>query len=154
MIRAGPTLPCHPACGIVKLPTFQTFGRAWRGAQALSQSAGMNEAPQQVTQILEGMEAGDPLAAERLLPLVYAELRRLAAHKMAKEVPGQTLQINDALKKLEAEAPEKALLVKLRFFAGLTVLEAAEALGIAPATAKRYWAFARAWLYSELQATP
>jgi RNA polymerase sigma factor (TIGR02999 family) len=189
----------------------------------------MREAPESVTQILEGMQAGDPLAGEKLLPLVYAELRRLAAHKMAQEAPGQTLQptalvheawlrlagsgnehwnsrdhffgaaaepmrrilierarrrhrvrhgyglmridldqvdvaittnddlllrINEALEKLEAEAPEKAQLVKLRFFAGLTVLEAAEVLGIAPATAKRYWTFARAWLFSELQTTP
>jgi DNA-directed RNA polymerase specialized sigma24 family protein len=61
------------------------------------------------------------------------------------------LRIHEALQKLESEAPEKAQLVKLRFFVGLKIPEAAAALGIAPATAKRYWAFARAWLYTELQ---
>ncbi len=180
-----------------------------------------------VTQILDAVSAGDAKAAEKLLPLVYEELRRLAAAKMANEAPGQTLQptalvheawlrlvgsgqtywngrghffgaaaeamrrilierarkrrrqrhghglvrldlsevdvaittdddlllrINDALDKLAAEAPDKAQLVKLRFFAGLSIAEAAEALGIAPATANRHWAFARAWLLAELQA--
>ena len=62
------------------------------------------------------------------------------------------LRINDALDKLAAEASDKAQLVKLRFFAGLSISEAAEALGIAPATANRHWAFARAWLLAELQA--
>lgn len=180
----------------------------------------------QVTQILEAAEAGDEGAAEKLLPLVYEELRHLAAAKLAQEAPGQTLQptalvheawlrlvgagnehwngrghffgaaaeamrrilidrarrrhrerhghglvrvdlnqldvaittdddlllrVNEALEKLEAEAPEKARLVKLRFFSGLSVLEAAEALGIAQITAKRHWAFARAYLLAELQ---
>ena len=180
-----------------------------------------------VTQILDAVSAGDAKAAEKLLPLVYEELRRLAAAKMANEAPGQTLQptalvheawlrlvgsgqtywngrghffgaaaeamrrilierarkrrrqrhghglvrldlsevdvaittdddlllrINDALDKLAAEAPDKAQLVKLRFFAGLSIAEAAEALAIAPATANRHWAFARAWLLAELQA--
>jgi RNA polymerase sigma factor (TIGR02999 family) len=186
----------------------------------------MDGASEQVTQILEAVGAGDERAAEKLLPLVYDELRRLAAARMAQEAPGQTLQptalvheawlrlvgsgkehwngrghffgaaaeamrrilidrarkrhrerhghglvridfsqldvaittdddlllrVNDALEKLEAEAPDKAQLVKLRFFTGLSVSEAAETLGIAPATAKRYWAFARAWLLTELQ---
>ncbi len=186
----------------------------------------MNRASEQVTQILAAVNAGDESAAERLLPLVYDELRRLAAARMAKEPPGQTLQptalvheawlrlvgggneqwngrghffgaaaeamrrilidrarkrhrkrhgdglvridldgldvaittdedlllrVNDALEKLEVEAPERAQLVKLRFFAGMSVSETAEALGIAPATAKRYWAFARAWLLVELK---
>jgi RNA polymerase sigma factor (TIGR02999 family) len=188
----------------------------------------MDGASEQVTQILEAVDAGDERAAEKLLPLVYNELRHLAAAKMAREAPGQTLQptalvheawlqlvgsghehwngrghffgaaaeamrrilidrarkrnrkrhgqglvrldldqldvaittnddvllrVNEALAKLEAEAPSRAQLVKLRFFTGLSVNEAAEVLGIAPATAKRYWAFARAWLLAELQNT-
>jgi RNA polymerase sigma factor (TIGR02999 family) len=182
----------------------------------------------EVTQILMAMERGEARAAEELLPLVYEELRHLAAAKMAKEAPGQTLQptalvheawlrlagsgpqhwnsrghffgaaaeamrrilierarkrgrvrhggglvrldgrqldvaittdddlllrVDEALEELALEAPDKAQLVKLRFFAGLSIAEAAEALGIAPATAKRHWAFARAWLFTELQAT-
>lgn len=186
----------------------------------------MSSASEQMTQILEAVGAGDAQAAEQLLPLVYEELRRLAAAKMAQEQPGQTLQptalvheawlrvagsgqqhwnsrghffgaaaeamrrilidrarrrhrqrhgqgwvrldisqldvaavtddevllrLNGALEKLETEAPEKARLVKLRFFTGLSVVEAAEVLGIAPITAKRHWAFARAWLLAELR---
>jgi len=186
----------------------------------------MDATSEQVTQILEAVDAGDERAAQKLLPLVYDELRHLAAAKMAQEAPGQTLQptalvheawlrlvgsdkehwngrghffgaaaeamrrilidrarkrhrqrhghglvridisqldvaiytdddlllrVNEALEKLEAEIPDKARLVKLRFFTGLSVSEAAEALGIAPATAKRHWAFARAWLLAELQ---
>jgi RNA polymerase sigma factor (TIGR02999 family) len=63
------------------------------------------------------------------------------------------LRVDEALEKLALEAPDKAQLVKLRFFAGLSIAEAAKALGIAPATAKRHWAFARAWLFTELQAS-
>jgi len=181
----------------------------------------------EVTRMLESVAPGDSKAAEELLPLVYEELRHLAAAKMAKEAPGQTLQptalvheawlrligsgpqhwnsrghffgaaaeamrrilierarkrgrvrhggglvrldgrqldvaittdddlllrVDEALEKLAVEAPDKAQLVKLRFFAGLSIVEAAEAMGIAPATAKRHWAFARAWLFTELQA--
>jgi RNA polymerase sigma factor (TIGR02999 family) len=187
----------------------------------------INEGVSEVTRILDSIALGDPKAAEELLPLVYEELRHLAAAKMAKEAPGQTLQptalvheawlrlagsgpqqwnspghffgaaaeamrrilierarkrgrvrhggglvrldgrqldvaittdddlllrVDEALEKLALEAPDKAQLVKLRFFAGLSIAEAAEALGIAPATAKRHWAFARAWLFMELQA--
>lgn len=61
------------------------------------------------------------------------------------------LRLNDAIEKLAAHAPDKAELVKLRYFAGLSVAEAAEALGIAPATARRHWAYARAWLHAELR---
>jgi RNA polymerase sigma factor (TIGR02999 family) len=174
----------------------------------------------------EPTERGELPPAEELLPLVYEELRKLAASKMAREAPGQTLQptalvheawlrlvgseaqhwnsrghffgaaaeamrrilierarkrgrvrhgrglvrldlsqldvaittdddlllrVDEALEKLALEAPDKAQLVKLRFFVGLNIAEAAEALGIAPATAKRHWAFARAWLFTELQ---
>jgi RNA polymerase sigma factor (TIGR02999 family) len=175
-----------------------------------------------VTQILSQIEHGDSSAAEQLLPLVYNELRKLAATKLAKEKPGQTLQatalvheayvrlvnndkvphwnsrghffaaaaeamrrilvdsarrkrsqkhggnhqrlpleesdlptfadaekllaVDDVLDKLAAEAPEAAELVKLRVFTGLTVNEAAAALGIPRTTAFRHWTYARAWL--------
>ena len=180
-----------------------------------------------VTRILSAIGQGDPQAAEQLLPLVYDELRRLAAEKMAQEKPGQTLQATalvheayirlvdvekaqhwdsrrhffaaaaeamrrilvdqsrrkrslrrggdlkrHALEQAEITAPEplvdvtavdealarfeqvdklKADLVKLRYFAGLTIPQAAEALGISSATADRYWAYARAWLHAELK---
>ncbi len=179
----------------------------------------------EVTRILEAMEQGESRAAEQLLPLVYEELRKLAAWKMSREAPGQTLQptalvheawlrlagaekpqwnsrahffgaaaeamrrilienarrkkairhggdqrrldiqdleiaapadddqllaINEALEKFAVLDQEKARLVKLRYFAGLTVQQAAELLGISEATAKRWWAYARAWLYAEI----
>jgi len=173
---------------------------------------------QEITQILDAIQRGDCAAAEQLLPLVYEELRRLAACRMAREKPGQTLQatalvheaylrlvggetkqswenrrhffaaaaeamrrilidrarkqarapardplddvaapepvstddvlmIDEALTRLAAEAPDKAELVRLRYFAGLSLEDAAEALGISRATASRHWAYARAWLY-------
>jgi RNA polymerase sigma factor (TIGR02999 family) len=181
----------------------------------------------EVTRILCAIEGGDPHAAEQLLPLVYEELRQLAAQKLAQEKPGQTLEatalvheaylrlvdvekaqhwdsrrhffaaaaeamrrilinrardrrrlkrgggwrrlhldqidicvaeppdefliLNDALDKLAQEDPACAELVKLRFFAGLTLDEAANTLGVVRRTADRYWAFARAWLYAELR---
>src|SRR5262245_5199199 len=183
---------------------------------------GMSE----VTRILSAIEQGDPRAASQLLPLVYDELRQLAAHRLAHQAPGQTLQptalvheaylrlvgdpegsdwdsrghffaaaaeamrrilvdqarrkgavkrgggrrrvplaelhritefpedlldLDDALTRFAAEEPDKARLVQLRFFAGLSTAEAAGALGVSVATAERWWAFARAWLYSELQ---
>jgi RNA polymerase sigma factor (TIGR02999 family) len=180
-----------------------------------------------VTQILSAIEQGDPSAAEQLLPLVYDELRKLAAQKMAQEKPGQTLQatalVHEAyirlvdaekvqhwnsrghffgaaaeamrrilidqarrrkskreggelkrrpLENVEIASPEPlvdllaldealgrfeqidkpaAHLMKLRYFAGLTIPQAAEALGISPTTADRYWAYARAWLHTELK---
>ncbi|HEX7619228.1 MAG TPA: ECF-type sigma factor [Verrucomicrobiae bacterium] len=180
-----------------------------------------------VTHILESIERGDPKAADELLPLVYGELRKLAASKMANEAPNQTLQptalvhdawlrlvgndnpqfanrahffaaaaeamrrilidkarrkralrhggdqqrmdiegmelaapgdddqllaINDALDKLDGQNKVEAELVKLRYFAGMTLEEAAEVLGISPRTADNYWAHARAWLYREVKA--
>ena len=181
-----------------------------------------------VTQLLTAIEKGDPQAANQLLPLVYDELRRLAAQKLALEKPGQTLQstvlvheaflrlvkadpeahwdgrghffaaaaeamrrilvenarrkhrlkrggdrqrvglrqivamsdvpsedllaLDEALDLLAAEDGQKAELVKLRYFAGLSVQEAARCLGISRATADRYWAYARAWLYDRLRA--
>jgi len=180
-----------------------------------------------VTRILEAVQQGDPNAADKLLPLVYEELRRLAAHKMANQAPGHTLQptalvheawlrlignqeaqfvgrahffaaaaeamrhilidsarrkramrhgggqvrvdiqnleiaapadddellaIHEVLDKLATEEPQKAELTKLRYFVGMTFEEAAEVLGISVATAKRHWAYARAWLYEEIRA--
>ena len=188
----------------------------------------MNE----VTRILSAIEQGDPHAAEQLLPVVYEELRQLAAQKLAQEPPGQTLQatalvheayirlvaspgrksgeepqhwdsrghffaaaaeamrrilidsarrrrsqrrggqaerrplegleaaapvsdeellaVDEALERLRQVDPPKAELVKLRYFGGLTIPEAAQALGISIATSNRYWAYARAWLHEEL----
>jgi RNA polymerase sigma factor (TIGR02999 family) len=181
----------------------------------------------EVTRILSAIGHGDPSAAEQLLPLVYDELRKLAATKLAQEKPGQTLQatalvheayirlvdvdkarcwnsqghffaaaaeamrrilinrardkgrqkrgggrqcvdlarlvvadkasdqellvIDDALQELARKNQPCAELVKLRFFSGLTLEEAARAMGIARRTAYRYWAFARAWLFDALQ---
>jgi RNA polymerase sigma factor (TIGR02999 family) len=180
----------------------------------------------EVTHILSAIEQGDPHAAEQLLPLVYDELRKLAAQKLAQEKPGQTLQptalvheaylrlvdvdqaehwnsrghffaaaaeairrilvesarrksrlkhgrqyprvdldsaclvsaapsldlvaLDEALSRLAETEPAKAELVKLRFFAGLTMPEAAAALDVSLATAERYWTFAKSWLYAEL----
>lgn len=183
----------------------------------------MNE----VTQILGAIRRGEPKAAGELLSLVYAELRRLAAAKMASEAPGQTLQptalvheawlrlshddrrrwndqthffaaaaeamrlilvdnarrkraqrhgggqqrvempeiaspvmesddkvlaVNEALERFAVLDPQKAELVKLRYFVGMTLEQAAEALGLSERTAKRHWAFARAWLQEEIKA--
>ncbi len=181
-----------------------------------------------VTRILEAAARGDKASAQELLPLVYQELRKLAAHKMAGQAPGHTLQptalvheawlrlvgneepsqfagrahffaaaaeamrhilidsarrkraarhgggqvrvdieavevaslanddellaVHDALDKLAAEDSKKAELAKLRYFVGLTFEEAAEVLGISVATAKRHWAYARAFLYEEMRA--
>jgi RNA polymerase sigma factor (TIGR02999 family) len=69
------------------------------------------------------------------------------------ESPEDLLDLDDALTRLAAESPEKARLVQLRFFAGLSMPEAAAALGVSLATAERWWTFARAWLYSELMAS-
>jgi RNA polymerase sigma factor (TIGR02999 family) len=180
-----------------------------------------------VTAILSAIEQGDPRAADQLLPLVYDELRQLAAHKLAREKPGQTLQatalvheaylrlvgsdqashwnsrghffaaaaeamrrilverarhklsrkaggdrlrleltalepaatgpdvdllaLDEALEKLGLQDRRKADLVKLRFFAGLTIEEAAQALGISTSTADNDWAYARCWLRLEVE---
>jgi RNA polymerase sigma factor (TIGR02999 family) len=185
-----------------------------------------------VTRILSAFDRGDPEAIARLLPLIYDELRKLAAQLLAREKPGQTLQatalvheaylrlldgehasnwnsrghffaaaaeamrrilvdnarrkrrpkhggdrerlpldavalplddrfddlldLDEVLNALARQEPLKAELVKLRYFAGLSVEDSAACLGISPATAKRYWAVARAWLYaalSDLKAT-
>jgi RNA polymerase sigma factor (TIGR02999 family) len=181
----------------------------------------------EVTRILSALEEGDPHAAGQLLPLVYDELRQLAAQRLAQEKPGQTLQatalvheaylrlvdtdqdqswnsrghffaaaaeamrrilvesarhksrlkrggnwqrlelrvhepvvegpaadvlaIDEALAQLAREHPEKAELVKLRYFAGLTLVEAAAVLGFSTSTADRSWRYARAWLARQLR---
>ncbi len=181
----------------------------------------------EVTRILCAIDRGDLHAAEELLPLVYDELRRLAAQKIVREAPGQTLQatalvheaylrlvdkdqpqqwnsrghffgaaaeamrrilverarhkrsikaggdrqrqelpdieaagagpdvdllsLNEALEKLASQDKRKADLVKLRFFAGLTIEEAAQALGISTSTADNDWAYARCWLRLEIE---
>ena len=180
-----------------------------------------------VTQLLNAIDAGDPQAADQLLPLVYEELRKLAAARMAREKPGQTLQatalvheawlrlagaepqrwdnrrhffaaaaesmrrilvekarrrlrvrhggglervdlddveiasdvredqlvaMDEALARLEREDPKKAEVVKLRYFVGMTNRETAEAMGLSEATVERHWAFAKAWLFSKIQA--
>jgi RNA polymerase sigma factor (TIGR02999 family) len=179
-----------------------------------------------VTRILAAIEEGDSRAVDRLLPAVYDELRRLAAQKLGREKPGQTLQatalvheaylrlvgserqnwrgrthffaaaaeamrrilvdnarrkrrlrhggnrhraafdealmavegpaenivvLDEALAKLAIEDPAKAELVKLKYFAGLTLEQAAEMLDISHATAERYWSYARVWLFREIQ---
>jgi RNA polymerase sigma factor (TIGR02999 family) len=177
-----------------------------------------------VTRILTAIEQGDAQAADKLLPAVYQELRRLAAQKLSREPPGQTLQatalvheayirlvgedknwkgrthffaaaaeamrriliesarrkrrlkrgggrhrvdldnadlaidgpstdliaLDEALVKLETLDKLKSELVKLRFFAGVTLEQASALLGISQTTAKRYWTYARAWLYREI----
>jgi RNA polymerase sigma factor (TIGR02999 family) len=180
----------------------------------------------EITRILSALEQGNPDATDQLLPLVYDELRKLAAQKMAQEAPGQTLQptalvheaylrlvgvekaqhwdgrghffaaaaeamrrilvenarrkkrlrhggafqrvelsedllaaeglpedvlaVDEALDQLAAADPATAELVKLVYFAGLTMEQAADTLGIAPRTAYRNWAYARAWLFRRL----
>lgn len=179
-----------------------------------------------VTRILSAIQNGNAQAAKELLPLVYDELRRLAAFKMAREAPGQTLQptalvheawlrlgghenqawngrphffgaaaeamrrilidnarrkqarrhgggqqridiqeieiavdvrdddlleVNAALERFAAQDKQKAELVKLRYFTGLTISQAAEMLGVSAPTANRWWAYARAWLHKEIE---
>jgi RNA polymerase sigma factor (TIGR02999 family) len=180
----------------------------------------------EITSILEAAQRGEPSAATELLPLVYDELRKLAAAKLARESPGQTLQptalvhevwlrlmgdenrewngrahffgaaaeamrrilienarrkravrhgggqsrvdiqefeiagavkddellaVSEALERFETRDKQKAELVKLRYFVGLTTEEAAEVLGISVPTADRWWNFSRAWLFEEIQ---
>src|SRR3954447_26807264 len=192
--------------------------------------AGCPRPMNEVTRVLSAIEAGDPQAAEQLLPLVYDALRRLAAQRLAGEGPGHTLQptalvheaylklvgadpqqpwngrvhffaaaaeamrrilidharrkhrarrgggkkrvelgdmddiemvsergqvdellaLDEALRQLAVADPRRAELVRLRYFAGLTLEQAAELLGISRATADRHWAFARAWLYDAM----
>jgi RNA polymerase sigma factor (TIGR02999 family) len=178
-----------------------------------------------VTRILVAIEEGDTRAVDQLLPVVYQELRQLAAQKLSREAPGQTLQatalvheaylklvrvhghewqgqthffaaaaeamrrilidnarrkkrfkrggsqervgldeaqvaieapsddviaVDEALDKLAKTDKEKAELVKLRYFAGLTLDQAADVMGISRTTAKRHWTYAKAWLYKSI----
>src|SRR5258706_5743502 len=178
------------------------------------------------TVLLTAVEQGDPKAAEQLLALVYEELRRLAAFKMAQQNPGQTLQptalvheawlrlvgsqnptfndrthffraaaeamrhilidrarrkqtqrhgggyrrvdftgfdlaapaaedqllaVHEALDKLALKHPKQAELVKLRYFAGMTIEEVSQVMGISISTAKNYWTFSRVWLLNEIE---
>ena len=181
----------------------------------------------EVTQILGRIEKGDPSASAELLPLVYEQLRQLAAHRMAQEAAGNTLQptalvheawlriaenpdqhwnsrnhffmaaaeamrrilierawqksrlkrggggqqrvpleevdlavhadsetlllVEEALERLKAADPMKAKLVELRFFTGLSLEDVAQVLGVSTPTAKRYWSYARAWLFQEIE---
>ena len=180
----------------------------------------------EVTRVLNAIERGDARAVDELLPIVYEELRHLAAQKLSRELPGQTLQatalvheaylrlvedepqswhsrghffaaaaeamrrilienarrkqrlkrggerhrielydedlaiegpsedllaLDEALTKLAETDKTKAELVKLRYFAGLTIEQAAELLDISPTTAKRHWTFAKAWLYGRIR---
>lgn len=187
-----------------------------------------NEQTNPLTLMIDAAAAGDRQAADRLLPLLYDELRKLAAARLAHERPGQTLQatalvheayirllgpdqggqnawqcrghffaaaaeamrrilidkarakgaakrgasarpltldpnlihldelpdglldLHEALERFEVEEPDKAMLVKLRFFGGLSKKQAAAVLGLPPTTADRHWAFAKAWLFSEI----
>ena len=180
-----------------------------------------------LTHILSQIDAGDPAAADKLLPLIYEELKKLAMARLARERPGHTLSatslvheayvrlvendtrlkwdcrghffaaaaeamrrilveaarakasakrggdferielsevarteagdpldllaLDEALAELETTHPEKAQIVKLRFFAGLSLDDAAQAAGVSRATAQRHWTYARAWLFGRLQ---
>ena len=92
----------------------------------------MPDSASQVTQLLAAWRNGDPEAPRKLMPLVYDRLRRIARQHLARERAGHTVQA-------------------LRFFAGMSVQETAEVLGIAPITVKREWSKARAWLYNQLR---
>jgi DNA-directed RNA polymerase specialized sigma24 family protein len=114
-----------------------------------------------VTQILSAIEQGDAGAAEELLPLVYKKRLKHgggrlhvdleAAGFLAKEPPEDLEAIDEALTRLAAEDPAKAALVKLRFFAGLTMPEIARVLKISLAIAECHWTYARTWLFAELK---
>jgi RNA polymerase sigma factor (TIGR02999 family) len=207
---------------LLLLRRFRCLPHCWRFVAALCLAV-MSE----VTRVLADIERGDPAAANQLLPLVYDELRKLAASKLADEAPGQTLQatalvheayvrlvgdepaggwagrrhffaaaaeamrrilverarhkgrkkhggrwrrvelheaavpadercddllaLDQALTEFAIQQPAKAELIQLRYFAGLTLEQAADALGISRATAARHWTFARAWLYDHLR---
>ncbi len=205
-------------------PSVSRLAKVRAGGCVQGGTVAMND----ITRILSDIEDGDQDAAARLLPLVYDELRKLAAQRLAKENPGQTLQatalvheaylrlaggndtalgwngrghffgaaaeamrrilvenarrkgavkhagkrvrvsfegldlaekappeqllaLDEALTRLAVLDPQKAELVKLRFFTGLSIEATAQALAISPATAKRWWTFARAWLLREVE---
>src|SRR5207249_4117473 len=100
----------------------------------------------EITRILSAIDQGDPQAAAQLLPLVG--VATLAAPEG--EAVEDLLALDEALQQLEIEDPVKAQLVKLRYFTGTSLEDTARLLDISPATAKRYWVYARSWLYGKL----
>lgn len=218
------TCSCPTPSAFVAFPSFVSRSEYRR---QLSRSAfQVLEQVNDVTRILNSLESNGEQAREQLVPVIYDELRRLAASKMAHERPGQTLQatalvheawlrlvgsdtpqhwnsrghffaaaaeamrrilidnarrksserhggklgrvelsdvdvaintdnerlllVDEALQKLAAHDPDAAELIKLRFFAGTTNAEAAQSLGLSERTAGRLWAYARAWLFNEI----
>ena len=205
------------------MPAIEVLQHIWYNPSVFTRKGlGMTD----VTRILNAIERGDLQAVDELLPVVYEELRLLAAQKLSHELPGQTLQatalvheayirlveaecrnwdnrnhffmaaaeamrrilienarrksslkhgggrqridlddapgaldesseeliaLDEALAKLAAEDAEKAELVKLRYFAGMSIEQAAEVLGISRATAVRHWSFAKAWLFQSIK---
>ena len=98
------------------------------------------------TLLLQRVDAGDVSPAEQILPIVYGELRKLAAFKVGY---AELLRLNEALDAVAAQDLRKAELVKLQYILGLTVEELAAALGITDRTARRDWGFARTWLFNK-----
>lgn len=221
---------CH--CGMASIdrnsvsPTLPESYTEANEKSSITRAEVMQNVGADVTRILADIEHGDPAAAEQLLPLVYDELRRLAAMKMASERPDLTVQatalvheayirlvdtatpqhwngrghffaaaaeamrrilvesarrrsaqkrggdrqrmpleavdvghpnaaeqllaLDAALSRFAQRDPVKAKLVSLRYFGGLTIEEAAKALGVSTATANRHWSYARAWLQTEI----
>jgi RNA polymerase sigma factor (TIGR02999 family) len=217
------TIQAQSTGGVRQVYSRRSHGGVWTQAR----NVGMMQAVSDVTHILEAMQRGESQAAGQLLTLVYEELRRIAAHKMAQEPPGHTLQatalvheawlrmlgdgngqfagrahffavaaeamrrilvesarrkrslkrgagagreelteshlvqtapsdemlaVDEALDLLGAEDPTCANLVKLRFFVGMTMEEAATALGLPLRTAERLWTYSRAWLRRSINA--
>ena len=103
----------------------------------------MAASPGEVTQLLAQAKGGNEEAPAKLIPIVYKELRGLAGHYMRGERLSHTLQPT-------ALSPRQTQVVEMRYFAGLTVEETAEALGLPTITVKREWAVAKAWLHREL----
>src|SRR3954469_24674148 len=103
-----------------------------------------------VTTLLNEAGAGNSNASADLLPLVYEQLRALAGRRMRQERPDQTLQATALVHEAYLRLVDNAALVKLRYFAGLSTEEAAQALGMSVRTAGRAWAYARAWLYARI----
>ena len=109
-----------------------------------------------LTRILADVAEGRPEASERLVALLYGELRAMARREMAGERAGHTLQptalVHEAYLRLAGFAPELARVVELRFFAGMTIPETARLLDRSETTVQRDWRLARAWLRGELGA--
>ena len=228
----GPALPTYEMPSSSRQRLFRTGGTSSGSSPSVFGPVDIRRgrwqfAVNEVTRILSAIDQGDPRAAEQLLPLVYDELRQLAAHRLAQEKPGQTLQatalvhevylrlvggdpgqlwqnrghffaaaaeamrrilverarhkktlkaggpcqrldldtvatvadesndgllaLHEALEKLAKKDKRKADLVQLRFFAGLTNEQAAQALGISTSTADNDWAYARSWLRLEMR---